>query len=202
LQFCSNSGFVTTSGVIMLFCPLLDDWIACSISMVRHETWSYSTWFGKCSNRYVHSVSILWCSQVWLYCSYSGTYQHWWLVVKLAWRAAKFHLWLQARRQGLAAGLPKNRWRGNKTEGGQHFKNTVLDVCSNQGAKREMGGHRFQMGGACTTGPPQATALSGGTYGIVALAVFIISGVYSHSSSPNLIKPVIFSCPYWYIASV
>jgi len=25
LQFCNNSGFVATSGVIMLFCPLLDD---------------------------------------------------------------------------------------------------------------------------------------------------------------------------------
>ena len=63
-------------------------------------------------------------------------------------------------------------------------------------------GAPISNGGAGTTGPPQATALSGGTYGIVALAVFIISGVYSHSSSPNLIKPVIFSCPYWYIASV
>jgi len=38
--------------------------------------------------------------------------------------------------------------------------------------------------------------ISGWTYGIVALAVFIISGVSSHSSSPNLIKLVIFSCPY------
>jgi len=47
----------------------------------------------------------------------------------------------QARRQDIAAGGP-------------HFKNTVLDVCSNQGAKREMGGHRFQMGGPGTTGPP------------------------------------------------
>jgi len=33
----------------------------------------------------------------------------WRLVVKLAGRAAKFHLWLQARRQDLAAGGPKTR---------------------------------------------------------------------------------------------
>jgi len=38
--------------------------------------------------------------------------------------------------------------------------------------------------------------ISGWTYGIVALAVFIISGVSNHSRSPNLIKLVIFSCPY------
>jgi len=37
---------------------------------------------------------------------------------------------------------------------------------------------------------------------IVNLAVFIISGVSSHSSSPNLIKVVIFSCPYWYIEKI
>ena len=37
--------------------------------------------------------------------------------------------------------------------------------------------------------------ISGWTYRVVALAVFIISGVSSHSSSPNLIKLVIFSCP-------
>ena len=39
--------------------------------------------------------------------------------------------------------------RGTKNQkGGKHFKNAALDVCSNLGAKREMGGHRFQMGGA------------------------------------------------------
>jgi len=47
----------------------------------------------------------------------------------------------QARRQDLAAG------GGQKLEGGPHFKNTVLDVCSNQGAKREMGGTDFKWGG-------------------------------------------------------
>jgi len=47
----------------------------------------------------------------------------------------------QARRQYLAAGWVQ------KPEGGPHVWNTVLDVWSNQGAKREMGGHRFQMGG-------------------------------------------------------
>jgi len=59
----------------------------------------------------------------------------------------------QARRQDLAAGGTKNQ------KGGPHLKNTVLDVCSNPGAKREMGGHRFQMGGPGTTDPPLATAL-------------------------------------------
>jgi len=65
-------------------------------------------------------------------------------------RAVFFNLFLYREstihcRQGLAAG-----GGGKKTEGGAqnqkevpHFKNTVLDVCSNQGAKREMGGHRF-----------------------------------------------------------
>jgi len=38
--------------------------------------------------------------------------------------------------------------------GGPHFKNTVMDVCSNWWAKREMGGHQFQMGGPGTTGSP------------------------------------------------
>jgi len=58
-----------------------------------------------------------------------NNYGQWWLVVKMARRAAKFNLWLNI-------------------------------------------------------------------YWIVALAVFIISGVSSHSCSPNLIKLVIFSCPY------
>jgi len=44
LQFCNNSGFVAISDVIMLFCPKLDDWILCKISVVRQETWSYSIW--------------------------------------------------------------------------------------------------------------------------------------------------------------
>jgi len=43
-----------------------------------------------------------------------------------------------ARRQDLAAGGP-------------NFKNTVMDVCSNQGAKREMAGHHWP--------PPLATTL-------------------------------------------
>ena len=44
--------------------------------------------------------------------------------------------------------------------------------------------------------------ISGWTYRIVALAVFIINGVSSHSSSPNLIELVIFSCPYWYTENI
>jgi len=61
LQFCSNSGFVVASGVMMLFCPLLDDRIVytCKIGMVRQETWSCSTWFGKCSIHYAYKVSTL-----------------------------------------------------------------------------------------------------------------------------------------------
>ena len=43
--------------------------------------------------------------------------------------------------------------------------------------------------------------ISGWTYGIVALAVFITS-VSIHSSSPNLIKLVLFSCPYSYIENI
>jgi len=44
--------------------------------MVRQEMWSYSTWFGKCSIYCGYNVSSLWCSQVWLYCSYLCTYQY------------------------------------------------------------------------------------------------------------------------------
>jgi len=55
LQLCNNSGFVATSGVIMLFCPLLDHLIVCRIGMVRQGTWSYSTWFGKCSIHYAYN---------------------------------------------------------------------------------------------------------------------------------------------------
>jgi len=43
----------------------------------------------------------------------------------------------QARRQDVVAGGAKHQ------KGCAHFLNTVLDVCSNRWAKREMGGHRF-----------------------------------------------------------
>jgi len=36
----------------------------------------------------------------------------------------------------------------------------MLDVCSNRGAKREMGGHRFQMGEWAPLAPSLATALN------------------------------------------
>jgi len=36
----------------------------------------------------------------------------------------------------------------------------------------------------------------------IGLSPWLFSGVSSHSSSPNLIKLVIFSCPYWYIESI
>jgi len=48
---------------------------------------------------------------------------------------------VQAHRQDLAARGSKTRKRGQKPEGGAHFKNTVLDICSNRWAKSETGGH-------------------------------------------------------------
>jgi len=42
---------------------------------------------------------------------------------------------------------------GPKTRRGAHFLNTVLDVCSNQGPKREMEGHRLEMGGRAPLPP-------------------------------------------------
>jgi len=44
--------------------------------------------------------------------------------------------------------------------------------------------------------------ISGWTYRIVALPLAVYNGVSSHSSSPKLIKLVIFSCPYWYIQNI
>jgi len=43
-------------GVMMLFCPLLDDWISCRIGVVRQETRSYSTCFGKRPIHYAYKV--------------------------------------------------------------------------------------------------------------------------------------------------
>jgi len=54
---------------------------------------------------------------------------------------------------GFSNGGAKNQ------KGGPHFLNTVLDVCSNRGTKREMGGNRFQMGCQAPLAPPLATAL-------------------------------------------
>ena len=42
----------------------------------RREMWSYSTFSGKCSIHYAYRVSALWCSQIWLHCSYWCTYQY------------------------------------------------------------------------------------------------------------------------------
>jgi len=45
--------------------------------------------------------------------------------------------------------------RGAKNQKGEaHFKNTVLDISSNQGAKREMGGTDFKWGGRAPLAPP------------------------------------------------
>jgi len=69
--------------------------------------------------------------------------------------ACKFHSVVLAgpspgfsSRGGQKPGGAKNQ------KGGPRFKNTVLDVCSNQGVKREMEGQRVQMAGPGTTGPP------------------------------------------------
>jgi len=75
--------------------------------------------------------------------------------VKLAGRAAKFHLWLQARRQDLAAGGQKPDGGAKNRRGATFLKYSIgCTVCTNRGAKREMGVHRFQMGGPGTTGSP------------------------------------------------
>jgi len=52
---------------------------------------------------------------------------------------------------------------GQKPEGGAHFLNTVVDVCSNRRAKREMGGHRYSNVGPGTTGPPAGDGPGGAT---------------------------------------
>ena len=52
----------------------------------------------------------------------------------------------QARRQDFAAG-------GAKNHKGVHFLNIILDVCSNRGAKHEMGA-QILNGGPGTTGLP------------------------------------------------
>ena len=61
----------------------------------------------------------------------------------------------QARRQDVAAVGAKNQREGPKTRRGAHFLNTVLDVCSNRWAKREMGGAPISNGGAGHHWPPR-----------------------------------------------
>ena len=56
MQFWNCNGFVATFDVIKLFSPLLDDWISSRLGMAMQETWSYSTWFGKCSIHYAYSL--------------------------------------------------------------------------------------------------------------------------------------------------
>jgi len=56
---------------------------------------------------------------------------------------------------GFSSRGAKKQMEGPKTRrGGAHFLNTVLDVCSNQEAKREMGGAQISNGGPGTTAPP------------------------------------------------
>jgi len=60
---------------------------------------------------------------------------------------------IQTRRRDIAPGGAKNQ------KGVPHFKNTVLDVCSNQEAKREMGVTDFKWGGRAPLPPPLGTTL-------------------------------------------
>jgi len=69
--------------------------------------------------------------------------------------------WHQAHRQDVAAGGPKTRRRGQKPEGGPHFWNTVLDVCSNRWVKPEMGVTHLKWGWGAPPAPPLATGLHG-----------------------------------------
>ena len=68
-------------------------------------------------------------------------------------------IYLQARRQDLAAGGPKTRRRA-------HFKNTVLDVCSNWGPN-------VKWGGRAPLAPPLAKALSTYSTGKAHLLAYI-----------------------------
>jgi len=47
VQFCNYSEFVASSDIIMLFCPLLGNWILCicRLCVVRQEMSCHSTWF-------------------------------------------------------------------------------------------------------------------------------------------------------------
>jgi len=74
-------------------------------------------------------------------------------VVKLAGKAAKFHLWLQARRQDLAAGGAKNQMEGQKNKSGATFLKYSIGCMQQPGAKREIRGQRFQMGGRAPLPP-------------------------------------------------
>jgi len=90
------------------------------------------------------------CSSI-VTCVYSGS-----LCIVCTWPVARIE----------QQGGVKNQKKGPNTRRGPHFKNTVLDVCSNQGAKREMGGHRFQMEGQAPLAPPLAMALVCTTMGV------------------------------------
>jgi len=68
--------------------------------------------------------------------------------------STKIAILTQARRQDLAAGGGQKPEGGAKNQkGGPHFLNTLLDVCSNQGPKREMGCTDFKWGGRAPLPP-------------------------------------------------
>jgi len=62
-----------------------------------------------------------------------------------------FWVFFQTRRQNFAAGGSQNY------KGGKHFLNTILDVCSNWGARYKMA--TYILNGVGTTSPPLAMAL-------------------------------------------
>ena len=82
--------------------------------------------------------------------------------MKLAGRAAKFHLWLQARRQDLAAGGAKNQMEGQKNRRGVTFLKYSIGCMQQPGGPNvKWEGEPTSNGGPGTTGPQLATALSG-----------------------------------------
>jgi len=54
LQFWKSNEFVATFDVIILLSSQLDDLISRRLGMAMQDTWSYTTWFGKCSIHYAY----------------------------------------------------------------------------------------------------------------------------------------------------
>ena len=73
--------------------------------------------------------------------------QQWRLVVKLAGRAAEFHLWLQARRQDLAAGGQKPDGGAKNRRGGHIFKIQYWMYAATGGTNVKWGSTDFKWGG-------------------------------------------------------
>jgi len=82
-------------------------------------------------------------------------------VVKLAGRASKFHHWLQARRQDLAAVDAKNQMEGQKNRRETTFLKYSIGCMQQPGGQTWNGGAPISNGGPGTTAPPLATTLCG-----------------------------------------